>query len=65
MKKLIIACLAAVLVSLSACSTVDENKTASTPSTTNKAVQPTVPFPDSPTTTTPDQIKLPKPAGYP
>ena len=65
MKKLIIACLAAVLVSLSACSTVDENKTAFTPSTTNKAVQPTVPFPDSPTTTTPDQIKLPKPAGYP
>ena len=52
MKKLIIPCLAAVaLMSLSACSTVNERKGEATHSTTTTTEQTTVPAPVTTTTT--------------
>jgi hypothetical protein len=52
MKKLCIAWLAAALVSLSACSTVNDKEDSSTPIRTNTPPQSLVPFPDTTITTT-------------
>jgi hypothetical protein len=63
MKKIIFACLSvAALVSLSACTTGNENQAGSTP---GRGPQSLVSFPDTTITTTQSPYPLPRPAGPP